>query len=203
MIGNYNGWDDSATFVQEGYLIEAGKYTYDDGKFTLTIKEEGDSYTGTYRDASSMMQPADIRLVYANGKWTFTCKDFFNTERTITITVLSDKSLQLANYDGGGDTHTANFEKEEFVALAQGKYASVGLPANHIIEIVGNDTLGYTVNYTYGNFAPLENLAITIGDDSYSFDVSLMGGMVEFTVNFKISKDRSFLTVTSSNDKNN
>ena len=87
--------------------------------------------------------------------------------------------------------------------MAQGKYASVGLPANHIIEIVGNDTLGYTVNYTYGNFAPLENLAITIGDDSYSFDVSLMDGMVEFTVNFKISKDRSFLTVTSSNDKNN
>ncbi len=203
MIGNYNGWDDSATFVQEGYLIEAGKYTYDDGKFTLTIKEEGDSYTGTYKDASSMMQPADIRLVYANGKWTFTCKDFSNTERTVTITVLSVERLQLANYDGGGDTHTANFEKEEFVALAQGKYASVGLPANHIIEIVGNDTLGYTVNYTYGNFAPLENLAITIGDDSYSFDVSLMDGMVEFTVNFKISKDRSFLTVTSSNDKNN
>ncbi len=203
MIGNYNGFDDSAAFVQEGYHIEAGKYLYDNGKFTLTIKEEGDSYTGTYKDASSMMQPADIQLVYANGKWTFTCKDFSNTERTVTITVLSGERLQLANYDGGGDTHTANFEKEEFVALAQGKYASVGLSANHIIEIIGNDTLGYTVTYTYNSFAPSENLAITIGDDSYSFDVSLMGGMVKFTVNFKISNDRSFLTVTSSNDSNN
>ena len=120
LVEGFNGAGSSADFEEKQGGSEGGgdegetkaltEGTYTSGSWKIELVKNGDSFTGTYQDTSSMLNAIDITLVASNGGYTFTWADSWGTN-TSTITVVSESEITIGNYSGY--SNSATFTKIE------------------------------------------------------------------------------------------